>query len=332
MSDPEHLAPSSGLRLRPGRESLVIGTRKSPLAVAQAEQVRQWILAAVPGLSVSLLRVTTTGDAFLDRPLSALGGKGLFTKELDVAMQEGRIDLAVHSMKDVPTLLPPGLVVTCLPAREDPRDVLMLRETLRQASSIHGPDDLPRGARIGTVSLRRAAILRHRRPDLSVVMFRGNVGTRLARLDAGEAEATCLALAGLNRLGLRPEGMIPMDPGIMLPAVGQGAIGIQCREDDDDLRALLAPLDHPPTQHAVTAERAFLARLDGSCRTPIAGLATCTGARGLRIEGAVLTPDGATRLDSTMEGTVDEAETLGLACAEAILSRADPALLAALKV
>ncbi|GBD43196.1 Porphobilinogen deaminase [bacterium HR40] len=267
---------------------IVIGSRGSPLALAQARMVREALAATVPGLAaedaIAIEVIHTTGDRFLDRPLAAIGGKGLFTKEIEEALLAQRIDLAVHSLKDMPTRLPEGLVIgACLP-RADVRDALIGRPAV-------GIADLPQGAVVGTASLRRAAQLLARRPDLRIVPLRGNVHTRLRKVWEGEVTATLLAAAGLDRLGLLGEASVILSVDEMLPAVGQGAIGVECRADDAETLDMLALLDHVPTRQAVEVERAFLARLEGSCRTPIAAL--CTIADGeAHLRGLVASPDG----------------------------------------
>ncbi len=286
---------------------LRIGTRGSPLAMAQAELVRAALAAAhaelaAPG-ALELVVIRTTGDKILDRPLAEIGGKGLFTKEIDEALLDGRIDLAVHSMKDVPTALPEGIVIAAMPERADPRDVLLAGA----AASLAG---LPAGCVVGTASLRRAAQVLALRPDLAVVPLRGNVQTRLAKLARGEVGATLLAAAGLARLGLGTAGGTPLDPAEMLPAVAQGAIGIACRAADARLRAILAPLGHPPTERCVAAERALLNALDGNCRTPIAAFAV-EGPAGIELRGLLASPDGRRVARVQRCGPASEAERVG---------------------
>ncbi len=295
-----------------------IGTRGSPLALAQANQVKARLLAAHADLddaSVAIEIIRTTGDRIRDRPLAEVGGKGLFTKEIEEALLAGTIDLAVHSMKDVETRLPDGLAITCLLEREDPRDAF-LSET---AESI---DALPQGAVVGSSSLRRQAQLRHRRPDLQVVMFRGNVDTRLKKLAAGAVDATLLACAGLNRLGLADKitAVVPTDT--MLPAVAQGAIGIETRRDDAVIAARLAPLNHADTVTCVMAERAFLAALDGSCRTPIAALAVLDGE--VSFQGQILTPDGSRSFEVERRGAPADVVDLGRDAGDELRRRAGP--------
>jgi hydroxymethylbilane synthase len=266
--------------------TLRIGTRGSPLAVIQAEAVGNALMRAHAELSVAYRVVRTSGDRIQDRPLAEVGGKGLFTKEIEHGLLDGTIDIAVHSMKDVETFLPDGLCIAAMLPREDPLDALLSKGGARL-------DALPHGARIGTSSIRRQAQLLHRRPDLRIVPFRGNVETRLRKLEGGEAEATLLAAAGLKRLGRL--GIITelLDPETILPAAGQGAIGIEVRAADGATRSLLAAIDHPETTACVGAERTMLAALDGSCRTPIGALATLDAAGAtLTLHGLVARPDG----------------------------------------
>jgi hydroxymethylbilane synthase len=298
-----------------------IGTRGSALARAQTDLVCRALKSAHADLAepdaLEVVVVRTTGDRITDRPLAELGGKGLFCKELETALLESRIDLAVHSMKDLPTWLPEGLVIGALLQREDVRDVLIAP----QAGSIAG---LPQGALVGTASPRRQAQLLACRPDLRVVSFRGNVDTRLKKLAAGEVDATLLALAGLKRLSLDPGLGTALEPEDMLPAVGQGAIGIECRIGDETARALLAAIDHAPTSACVRAERALLAALDGSCHTPIAGLAEISVGR-LRLRALVARPDGSRCLTIERHGDPTSGEALGRDAGEELRSRAGPA-------
>ena len=265
----------------PDRPRLKLGTRRSPLALAQAEEARGCLIAAHPGLLVELVPVTASGDKVQDRPLAEIGGKALWTKELDAWLLAGEIDFAVHSLKDVETLRPPELVIAAVLPREDVRDCLIGAASLA---------DLPPGARIGTSAPRRAALALRARPDCSVVGIRGNVATRLAKLAAGEADATLLAMAGLNRLGLSHG--TPLAAHDWLPAPSQGAIAIECRTSDAAMRALLAAIDHGPSHQAVLAERALLAALGGNCHSPIAVLTEADGDL-LVMTAALLSPDGA---------------------------------------
>ena len=300
---------------------LRIGTRGSPLALAQAEEVRRRLAANWPDLAapgaVAILPIKTTGDRIQDRTLANAGGKGLFTKEIEEALLAGTVDIAVHSMKDMPTWLPDGLVIEWLLPREDPRDVLIAEGARRIA-------DLPSGAVIGTSSLRRQAQILAARPDLRVVNLRGNVETRLRKIAAGEANATLLALAGLKRLGLDRYGQAVLDTAEMLPAVAQGAIGIECRQSDSRARRFLDPLHHVETGMAVAAERALLARLDGSCRTPIAALAVIDGGRRLRLDALIATPDGRRVLRAVREGAASDAAALGHDAGEELRQTAGP--------
>lgn len=304
---------------------LIIGTRGSPLALAQARET-QARLAARWGVAEADLAealpieiIKTSGDRITDRALLEAGGKGLFTKELDEAMADGRIDLAVHSLKDVPALLPDGFVLAAFLEREDPRDAFICRKA--QTLS-----DLPAGARIGTASARRAAQTLNARPDLEIVLLRGNVGTRLAKIEAGEADATYLAHAGLNRLGLAHEAACVMAVEEMLPAACQGVVAVQCREQDAAAREALAAIEHDDSALAAAAERAFLAALDGSCRTPLAALAERDGAQ-LRIRAAAYALDGASAWtrDETVALSADaraDAAALGARLGRAIREEA----------
>ena len=299
-----------------------IGTRGSPLALAQACQTRSRLMQAhgLPESAFEIVVIRTSGDRIQDRPLSELGGKGLFTKEIEEALARGEIDLAVHSMKDVPTVLPDGLGIVSLLSRADVRDALITGK----AGSLLA---LPKGATVGTSSLRRQAQLRRARPDLKVVPFRGNVETRLRKLAAGEADATVLALAGLRRLGLETHVRAAIEPEEMLPAVAQGAIGIETRLDDAVMRERLAAVHHHATGVEIAAERAFLARLDGSCRTPIAALARLDGER-LTFRGEILAVDGSASFAARRSGGAADAERLGRDAAEEVLAAAGPGFLA----
>ena len=297
---------------------LRIGTRGSPLALAQAHETRNRLASAhdLPSIAFEIVVIKTTGDRVLDRPLSEIGGKGLFTKEIEEALLSGGIDIAVHSMKDMPTVQPEGLAITCYLPREDVRDAFV---TLSGVSL----SNLAPGTRVGTSSLRRRAQLRHSRPDLDVVEFRGNVQTRLGKLRDGIANATFLAMAGLNRLGMDSIGALPIEPADMLPAVAQGAIGIEQRRADDRVSELLAAIHDPATGLQLAAERAFLLGLDGSCQTPIAGLARLDGAR-LELYGEILRPDGSERLTHRIEGTAEDGARLGAEAAAVLRGRAGP--------
>ena len=292
-----------------------IGTRGSALALAQAHEVKGRLMAAhgLPETAFEIVIIKTTGDMILDRPLSEVGGKGLFTKEIEEALFEKRIDLAVHSMKDMQTALPDGLTIGATLPREDVRDAFI---SLKHKSF----DSLPQGAVVGTSSLRRQAQIKRIRPDLQIVGFRGNVQTRLTKLRDEVAEATFLACAGLRRLGLAGHitDAVPVDR--MLPAVAQGAIGIEIRVDDEDTAKIIAPLDDQATALCVTAERAFLGTLEGSCRTPIAGLARLEGGT-LTFKGETLSPDGTRHVVSSKTGPASAAADLGVTVADDILSR-----------
>lgn len=297
---------------------LRIATRGSPLALAQAHEVRDRLRAAHPVLedddAVEITTYRTTGDRIQTRTLGDIGGKGLFTKEIEEALLDGSADLAVHSMKDMPTELPDGLIIEVLLPREDPRDALI-------SLSARTIAELPMGARIGTASLRRQAILLSVRPDFRVEALRGNVGTRLGRIEQGDFDATLLAVAGLNRLGLTEAPMTPIDPDDMLPATCQGAIGIECRADDAETRELVAALNDPATSVCIAAERAFLAALDGSCRTPIAGLATIAGER-VSLRGLIVRPDGSETHAAQDDAPTGDAALLGRTLGETLKSRA----------
>ena len=298
-----------------------IGTRGSPLALAQAHLVRGLLMAAhgLPEERFTICIIKTAGDQILDRPLSEVGGKGLFTKEIEDALTARTIDLAVHSAKDMSTKLPDGLAIGAVLDREDVRDAFI---SLKFGSLA----DLPSGAVVGTSSLRRQAQIKRIRPDLQVVGFRGNVQTRLAKLEAGVADATFLAVAGLKRLGQaeRITRMVPVEE--MLPAVAQAAIAIEIRAEDTTTRELVAKLDHGPTAICLEAERAFLGRLDGSCRTPIAGHALVANGR-LGLTGQVLLPDGSKAYSASKHGNAKDAQAIGLECAEELLRMAGPEFL-----
>jgi hydroxymethylbilane synthase len=297
---------------------LRIGTRGSPLALAQAGMVRD-ALARAHGFDperIELQIIRTTGDRIQDRPLAEAGGKGLFAKEIEEALIERRIDLAVHSSKDMPTFLPDGLVLTAFLKREDARDAFISRKARTLA-------ELPRGAVVGTSSPRRQALVRRRRRDLQVVDLRGNVETRLRKLDEGAADATLLALAGLKRLGLAGAASTVLELDEFLPAVGQGAIGIETRAGDIKTQSLLAPINHGDTATALLCERAFLGALDGSCRTPIAGHATVANG-GLSFRGMIVRPDGGEAFETTRSGPVADAERLGADAGRELKGKASP--------
>lgn len=300
-----------------GKQStLRIGTRGSPLALAQAHETRERLMAAhdLPRDAFEIVVIKTTGDRVIDRPLKEIGGKGLFTREIEEAMLAGRIDIAVHSMKDMPVLQPEGLVIDCYLPREDVRDAFV-------SESVAEIDALAPGQVVGTSSLRRRAQLLWRRPDLKVVEFRGNVQTRLRKLADGVADCTFLAMAGLNRLGMAQVARGPIATDSMLPAVGQGCIGIERRADDEVAAALLAPIHDQSTAMRLAAERAYLARLDGSCETPIAGLALIEGGD-IWLRGEILRPDGSDCLADEGRAPLADAAALGDTIARRLLARA----------
>jgi hydroxymethylbilane synthase len=297
---------------------LRIGSRGSPLALVQAREVASR-LAKACGLAperIEIKTIRTTGDMIVDRPLAEAGGKGLFTKEIEEALISGAIDLAVHSSKDMPTFLPSGLVLAAFLPREDPRDAFVSRK----AKSLH---ELPHGAVVGTSSPRRQALLKRSRPDLAIVPLRGNVETRLRKIENGDADATVLALAGLKRLGLVAAATAVLDLDEFLPAVGQGAIGIEMRDDDTKTRALVGAINDDDTATALAAERAFLAVLDGSCRTPIAGHARVIDGR-LRFRGLIAKTDGSEALEVSREGSRADAAALGADAGRELKARAGP--------
>jgi hydroxymethylbilane synthase len=295
---------------------LRIGSRGSPLALVQAREVQSRIAEAVgiDAARMAIKVIRTTGDVVQDRPLAEAGGKGLFTKEIEEALLAGSIDLAVHSSKDLPTILPAGLVLAGFPPREDPRDAFISRK----AVSLR---ELPPGAVVGTASPRRQALVKRLRPDVTAAMLRGNVETRLRKLEAGEVDATLLAVAGLKRLGLLAAATAILDPDTFVPAVGQGAIGIETRADDAKTRALVEAIDDADTAAAVAAERAFLAVLDGSCRTPIGGHAKIEGGT-LRFRGIIVKPDGSEAFEVLREGRRENAAALGADAGRELRERA----------
>jgi len=299
-----------------------IGTRGSPLALAQAHETRDRLIKThgMDPAQIDVCVIKTSGDRIQDRPLSEVGGKGLFTKEIEEALFNKQIDVAVHSMKDLETAMPSGLLVAAVLEREDVRDAFISLKYDRIA-------DLPQGGVVGTSSLRRGAQLKNRRPDLKVVEFRGNVQTRLAKLEAGVADATFLACAGLRRLGAQDRIRSAIDPEDMLPAVAQGAIALQIRDNDPAIRDALDPLNHCETALRVAAERAFLAKLDGSCRTPIAGLCEVDG-DGYRFRGQVVAPDGTTALATQRRGPAGDIVALADEAARELLDQGAGALTA----
>ncbi len=305
--------------VKAARRSLVLGTRASRLAIWQAEWVRARLREIAPDVTVTLQRIKTSGDKILDVPLAKIGGKGLFVKEIEEALLQGTIDLAVHSMKDVPTALPEGLDILCVPEREDPRDALISRE----AKPL---ERLPQGARVGTSSLRRQSQLLHRRPDLKIEMLRGNLDTRLRKLREGEFDAIVLAAAGLKRMGWADRITEYLPPEVSLPAIGQGALGIEGRRDDTFVREVVSALEHPPTRTAVTAERALLDKLEGGCQVPIAAHATLVGGR-LRLEGLIASVDGRRIVQDVVEGPAVDARQLGTRLGEQLLRQGGGAIL-----
>ncbi len=303
--------------------SIRIATRKSPLAMWQAEHVTALLKGLYPDLVVEIIGMTTKGDKILDAPLAKVGGKGLFVKELEQGMLDGEADIAVHSMKDVPVDFPEGLHLAVIMDREDPRDAFV--------SNVYpNLDALPQGACVGTSSLRRQCQIADLRPDLRIEPLRGNVNTRLAKLDAGEYDAIILAAAGLMRLGFEDRIRARIEPAVSLPAIGQGAIGIECRVNDPRINDLIAPLHHRETADRVLAERAMNARLHGGCQVPIAGHAVLDGDH-LAIKGLVGSPDGKLILRAEAEGPRAEAEAIGTRVADALLAQGAGEILSALQ-
>ena len=292
---------------------LRIATRKSPLALWQAEHVRSRLMELHGGLQVELLTMSTQGDRILDSPLAKIGGKGLFVKELEQGMLEDRADIAVHSMKDVPAELPAGLCIGTILEREDPQDAFVSNE-------FAAVDALPEAARVGTSSLRRQCQLRARRPDLQILDLRGNVGTRLGKLDAGDYDAIVLACAGLKRLGMAARITSALAPELMLPAIAQGVIGIECRCDDERVKALIALLNHEETLQRTTAERAMNATLAGGCQAPVAGYSVIS-ANAIELRGLVGRADGSEIIHGDISGPVQHAAALGKQLGDDLLSR-----------
>ncbi|WP_445535509.1 hydroxymethylbilane synthase [Acinetobacter sp. G18] len=303
-------------------KTLKIATRQSPLALWQAEHIRARLQELHPDLTVELVKFVTQGDKILDTPLAKIGGKGLFVKELEAALLDGRADLAVHSMKDVPMALPEGLTLAVICEREDPLDAFVSNTFEKFA-------DLPQGARVGTSSLRRKSQILKQRPDLQIIDLRGNVGTRLGKLDDGQYDAIILASAGLKRLGLENRIRHTIEPNVSLPAVGQGALGLECRADDQEVLALIQPLLHIETDVCVRAERAFNAYLEGGCQVPIAGYATLQDGK-IHIEGRVGSVDGQTLLRAEMTDEAHNAQQLGENLARNLLEQGAGDLLKAL--
>lgn len=303
-------------------KTLKIATRQSPLALWQAEYIRARLQELHPDLTVELVKFVTQGDKILDTPLAKIGGKGLFVKELEAALLDGRADLAVHSMKDVPMALPEGLTLAVICEREDPLDAFVSNQFEKFA-------DLPQGAKVGTSSLRRKSQILKQRPDLQIIDLRGNVGTRLSKLDDGQYDAIILASAGLKRLGLSERIRHCLTPDISLPAVGQGALGLECRAADNEVLALIQPLLHQETDVCVRAERAFNAYLEGGCQVPIAGYATLQNGQ-IHIEGRVGSADGQTLLRAELTDEASNAQQLGENLARNLLDQGAGELLKAL--
>lgn len=301
------------------RSTLILGTRGSKLALQQSQWVQARLQELAPGLTIALRRIQTSGDKILDVPLAKIGGKGLFVKEIEDALLSKEIDLAVHSMKDVPTVLPEGLEILCIPPREDPRDALITRDGCRL-------DQLKQGARIGTSSLRRQAQLLHYRPDFTIEMLRGNLDTRLRKLREGQFDAIVLAAAGLKRLAWEHEITECLPVHISLPAIAQGALGIEARGDDALVRDLLSRFEHRPTRITVMAERALLHRLEGGCQVPIAAHAVIEGET-LMLDGLVASVDGRRVIRHQVQGAVSEAQQLGTNLAERLLAEGGDAIL-----
>jgi len=293
------------------KKKVIIGTRGSALALWQANWVKSELEKKYPDIEVSLTKIKTTGDKILDVPLAKVGGKGLFVKEIEEALLEGRVHLAVHSMKDVPTFFPDGLHLRCITEREDPRDAVFSRNKIKLL-------DLPKGAKIGTSSLRRQSQLLHLRPDFEILQLRGNLDTRLKKLDDGHFDAIILAGAGVKRLGWADKITELLSPEVSLPAIGQGALGIETPTNDAYINDLVAFFDHPETSYAVRAERALLKRLEGGCQVPIAAYGTLSGET-LTLKGLVASPDGKTLVKDALTGPKENCEKLGVELAERLL-------------
>jgi len=306
------------------KNKVVIGTRGSKLALWQAEWVKAELQRLNPGLEIELNKIKTTGDKILDVPLAKVGGKGLFVKEIEEALLKGEADLAVHSMKDVPTEFPEGLYLAVICEREDPRDAFIAQNNQQAAKSLKA---LPQGATIGTSSLRRACQLLSKRPDLKIAQLRGNLETRFRKLDEGQFDAMILAAAGVKRLGWQQRISEIIEPAISLPAIGQGAVGIECRINDEFIKQLIAPLNHTETSICVRAERALLKRLQGGCQVPIAAYATIQGDR-LVMDGLVGSVTGDQIIREHLEGKIEDAETIGVTLGEKLLSKGADKILA----
>ena len=314
-------SPTTSIAQKPG--TLTIASRESALAMWQAEYIQMRLRQLYPELEVRILGMTTQGDQILHSPLSKIGGKGLFVKELEQAMEEGRADIAVHSMKDVPMTLPEGFSLAAIGEREDPRDAFV-------SNAYKNLDELPSGSMVGTSSLRRQSRLLARYPHLQVSALRGNVGTRLKKLDEGQYSAIILAAAGLKRLGLGHRITSLLEPEQSLPAVGQGALGIECRSDRQDLMHLVQPLNHSETALCVRAERAMSRALAGSCQVPLGGFGQI--AQGvLTLRGFVASPDGSRMVEATIEGDPEQAEAIGTQLADQLLAQGAGEILAALE-
>ena len=301
-------------------DKIKIATRGSPLAIAQANLARDRLIAVAPHMAgvglIEIVPIRTTGDKMRAGPLAMIGGKGLFTKEIEEALLENRADIAVHSMKDLPTVLPDGLKIQALLPREDPRDALIAHDT-----AVNKLEDLPIGASVGTASLRRRALLLNRRPDIQVKNLRGNINTRLKKIEAGTFDATFLAVAGLKRLGLSDKVTRILDAEEMLPAVCQGALGLECRQNDEQICELLTRVNHPETYRCVEAERAFLKVLDGSCQTPIGGLAVLNGSK-FSFRGLVIRPDGSEENFIKRDGCAEDSLKIAISVGTELKERA----------
>jgi len=310
---------------------VIIATRGSKLALYQAEYVRSRLKERSPDIEIELKKIKTTGDKILDTPLAKIGGKGLFVKEIEEALLRKDVDLAVHSMKDIPIDLPPGLCLAAICEREDPRDAFIGQKSENVAAGFSLPfKDLPHGASIGTSSLRRSCQLLNLRPDLRIIQLRGNIDTRVRKLDEGQFDGIVVAVAGLKRLGMSHRITQILEPHISIPAIGQGAIGIECRIDDELINNLIAPLNHEETSICISAERAFLRRLEGGCQVPIAAYARIVKKSGssllsrhslLVIDGLVGSISGDRIIKGRVEGNLEEAESLGVRLAEDLISR-----------
>lgn len=301
-------------------QQLIIGTRGSALALCQAHMIKEELEAAFPDLEVRLKKIKTTGDKITDVPLAKVGGKGLFVKEIEEALYRKEIGMAVHSMKDVPTFLPEGLHLAAITRREDPRDVVISQNGKHLL-------DLPRGARIGTSSLRRQSQIKHRRPDFEIIPLRGNLDTRIKKVGLEGLDAVILAAAGLHRMGWQDRITEYLDPEICLPAIGQGALGLECRASDGQVNPMLARFNHPGTSRCVRAERAFLKRLEGGCQVPIAAYAQIRDEERLVLEGLVASVDGTRVIRDGAAGDPEQPERLGIDLAEGLLSQGADAIL-----